>query len=772
MLSNQNHSLEALNTDHKSEVKMPAGIFYIIGNELAERFGIGGISVILMVFMTQYLVNSQGDYEFTGPQAMVWYHNFFAAMSFCSFVGAIIADVLWGKYKTIVIFSIIYCFGHIVLVFSGNKTCLFYGLALVAIGCGGILPCVASHLGDQFGKKDRQQINKAYSLFYLAIIIGTFTAMLLIPYLLERYGPKIAFAVPGFLMLIAVIIFYQGRNVFLRIPPIGLQKYAKELGDQDNLKAIGNLSVIFAFAIVLHSLREQSGSSWVIQAGQMNREINLGFIKFSLIQSQIQASEYGFLAVFIMLFPYVIYPFFGKFTKVTHLKKIGAGFFVAAASFAIIAYAQNMIEQGKNVSVMWQILAYAFLSIEEILVLTTCIELSYTHSPRSMKSLALALSFLSMGMGNILTAIVNHFCQDAHGSLIIALSTYFWCFSFAMILVGILFIIYMPHYKGRVYLQKMKTSIPERSIEHHLKIKQINDVILKVFKNKAAFIIFFSPIVHRGQQGNGNIKESSDNVGDYNFLIVTKFKKNAKPKFRAELEDQIRKKLVSRGIEPEMSKDNKITITIESINKFNLRSERQRLLKEGILLYGANRLRLSEPKKMTRDRRKEMAQKGYKHWYKKGLNFLKIYETMKNKIDDNGLLALQLHQATESFYNCSLMVLTGEKPHSHELTRLNYLLCDESNIFANIFPISSREEAECFKLLEDGYIASRYEFDFLITNQQLEYLFDKIEELKEITKEVCEEEIRILEMEKTQFSPPSRANHEMATTNLFSTIDE
>jgi hypothetical protein len=75
------------------------------------------------------------------------------------------------------------------------------------------------------------------------------------------------------------------------------------------------------------------------------------------------------------------------------------------------------------------------------------------------------------------------------------------------------------------------------------------------------------------------------------------------------------------------------------------------------------------------------------------------------------------------------------------------LLCAESNKFVDIFPISSKEERQCFELLENGYIKSRYDFNYVITSQQLEYLLKKIEKLRDITKEVCEEEIKILEFQ-------------------------
>ncbi len=376
----------------------------------------------------------------------------------------------------------------------------------------------------------------------------------------------------------------------------------------------------------------------------------------------------------------------------------------------------------------------------------TSIEIAYMNSPRSIKSLTLALSVLPGSIGNKLVASFNSYFQDTAGNLTIATSDYFWYFTLLMIVTGVLFIIYIPHYKGKVYLQKMKTSLPERSVEHYLKIKKINDIILKIAKDKISFVLLVGAIVRRGQQKDSDITISAidDFVNnDHNFLIITKHRKHAKTAIASQLENQIKDKLISKNIDLK-----RIIITIESVDQFNLRSEAIRLFKEGILLYGSGRIMLSEPKHMTKIRRLEIAHKSYKHWYKKGLNFLKIYETMKNKIDDNGLLVLQLHQAAESLYNCSLLVLTGDKPHSHELERLNYLLCAESNQFINIFPSSTKEEKQCFKLLDNGYIDSRYNLNYLITDEQLKYLFEKIEELKEITKEVCEEEIKTLELER------------------------
>jgi POT family proton-dependent oligopeptide transporter len=134
----------------KANLKMPAGIPYIIGNEAAERFGYYGMSSILAIYMSKYLFDASGNPEFTDLQAITWYHIFISACYFFPIIGAFISDVFWGKYRTIYNFSIIYCLGHLILALFNNKIGLFFGLATIAIGSGGIKPCVSAHAGDQF----------------------------------------------------------------------------------------------------------------------------------------------------------------------------------------------------------------------------------------------------------------------------------------------------------------------------------------------------------------------------------------------------------------------------------------------------------------------------------------------------------------------------------------------------------------------------------------------------------------------------------------------
>ena len=138
---------------------MPAGVPYIIGNEAAERFSYYGMKAILALFMTTHLHDAAGNLDtFSDAQATKWIHNFVAATYFFPLLGAILSDWLLGKYRTILYLSLVYCAGHGVLALMDAKigvhqqTLLFWGLALIAIGAGGIKPCVSAHVGDQFGR--------------------------------------------------------------------------------------------------------------------------------------------------------------------------------------------------------------------------------------------------------------------------------------------------------------------------------------------------------------------------------------------------------------------------------------------------------------------------------------------------------------------------------------------------------------------------------------------------------------------------------------------
>jgi POT family proton-dependent oligopeptide transporter len=392
--------------------KMPKGIPYIIGNELAERFSYYGMKTILVVFMTQYIMNHSGQKDLMSEgDATTWYHLFSMATYFFPILGALLSDILWGKYKTIITLSVVYCLGHLALALDDTRLGLSIGLTLIAMGSGGIKPCVSAHVGDQFQEKNKHLLEKIYSIFYLSINMGAMISSLLTPLLLNNYGPHLAFGVPGVLMFIATIVFYRGHKVFIAIKPAGWQTYKKDLFSPQGKKAILNLSVMYIFIAVFWSLFDQTGSSWVLQAEKMDKFVNLGFVKFELLSSQIQAINPLMILIFVPLFSYFIYPKVNKIWPLTPLRKISAGLYITAGSFALIAIAQHVIDAGGTPSITWQFFAYLILTIAEVMVSITGLEFSYTQAPNTMKSFIMGLWLLSVSLGNLIAALVNSWYQ-------------------------------------------------------------------------------------------------------------------------------------------------------------------------------------------------------------------------------------------------------------------------------------------------------------------------------------------------------------------------
>jgi POT family proton-dependent oligopeptide transporter len=391
---------------------MPPGIPHIIGNEAAERFSFYGMKAILAVFMAEYLhlLGSEPGRAMSEAAANERVHDFNTAVYLTPFLGAILADAFFGKYRVIVWLSLVYCLGHLTLALMGVAGpagwWLFAGLALISLGSGGIKPCVSAHVGDQFGPGNRHLLAQVFGWFYFSINLGAFASMLLTPYLLEWHGPHLAFGVPGVLMALATLVFWMGRHRFVHVPPGGVH-FVRETFSRDGLGALGQLTVLFLFVAVFWALFDQTGSSWIFQA----RDMDLRLFGVEWLPSQIQSINSLFILAFIPLFTFRLYPMVDRVWTLTPLRKIGAGLALMVTAFALAALIQEWIEAGERPSVAWQILAYALLTASEVLVSITALEFAYTQAPKRMKSVVMSLYLFSVAFGNFLTARVNQFIQ-------------------------------------------------------------------------------------------------------------------------------------------------------------------------------------------------------------------------------------------------------------------------------------------------------------------------------------------------------------------------
>lgn len=531
--------------------RYPAGIKYIIGNEACERFSFYGMrSILTLQMVALYAALLHLEPKLAKALATQHYHVFTAAVYALPMVGAILSDRLLGKYRTILGLSLVYCAGHAVLAFAeGTLWGLYFGLALIAVGSGGIKPCVSAHVGDQFSASNSHLVKKIFAIFYFTINFGSFFSYLVIPWTYRAYGPSVAFGIPGVLMFMATFVFWLGRNKFVHVRPapggrlgaydalssvllfmsvgslwftgslpvwsrigIGLlsfslgialfsfrarlqpdtgflsillhavrnRKLRKPGGDlftaaephfgeelADGPRAVLRILSIFALVSVFWALFDQKGSTWVVQASEMDGRAVLPFLGQVTIQApQMGSLNPAMVMIFIPLLARWGYPLLARMGVGSPLRRMTLGMFIAALAYVAVALVQREMDalvapylglvpmwligmadlQVLKLSIFWQIVPYFLITLGEVMVSVTGLEFAYTQAPRAMKATVMGFWSLSVTVGSLLVAFLAGF-QDLPREM------FFWTFAGLMALAGVVFGFRASFYKVRNYLQ-------------------------------------------------------------------------------------------------------------------------------------------------------------------------------------------------------------------------------------------------------------------------------------------------------------------------------
>ncbi|GMT07866.1 hypothetical protein PENTCL1PPCAC_30040 [Pristionchus entomophagus] len=320
-------------------------------------------------------------------------------------LGSVIADGYIGKFWTIFIVSIVYAIGQIMLAVAStqNFTSSLHpwldltGLVVIAIGTGGIKPCVSAFGADQFDKGQDRMISVYFSMFYFSINAGAMISTFVSP--LFRAQPclgqdscyPLSFGVPAVLMVVATGIFMIGSPWYRKNPPtenvfgeiarliggaIGNKFSKKNAGPTDHwlehyldthncendpkciarqgtklknkcqkkeyvsdVRALFKLIIMFLPVPMFWALYDQQGSIWLLQGIQMDCNV-FGFL---LLPDQMQTLNAVLILIYIPLFQVVIYPLVSKCINLTPLRKMVVGGWIAALSFLITGFVQLQV---------------------------------------------------------------------------------------------------------------------------------------------------------------------------------------------------------------------------------------------------------------------------------------------------------------------------------------------------------------------------------------------------------------------------------------------
>ena len=415
--------------------RWPPQIKYIVGNEACERFSYYGMRSILAGYITGAVL--RGGLGQSADYSTEVISLFVSANYFMPLLGAWLSDKLVGRYHTILWVSLFYCAGHGVLACSdfvgggvhGKMWCLYAGLALIAFGSGGIKPCVSAFMGDQFRPDQSHLLQKAYGAFYWAINFGSFFSFLVIPWLKDHHGYSLAFGVPGILMAVATFIFWRGSKFYVRVPPArethhaGFFKvfFAALLGRRGPgrdfwsaaaarfspaeiaaAKSVPPILGVFALVPVFWSLFDQTNSTWVLQGEKM---VPVKILGLNIGAEQMQSMNPLIVMVLVPLFTLGIYPRLGRFAA--PLRRMALGMFLAAGSYLVVAALQTRIEQGAQLSVLWQTVPYVILTAAEVLFSTTGLEFAFREAAPELKSTIMSFWLLTVAFGDLFVAVIT-----------------------------------------------------------------------------------------------------------------------------------------------------------------------------------------------------------------------------------------------------------------------------------------------------------------------------------------------------------------------------
>jgi predicted nucleotidyltransferase/HEPN domain-containing protein len=165
------------------------------------------------------------------------------------------------------------------------------------------------------------------------------------------------------------------------------------------------------------------------------------------------------------------------------------------------------------------------------------------------------------------------------------------------------------------------------------------------------------------------------------------------------------------------------------------------IARDGIMLYEASGHPLIKPKPLTQAEIRAEADTHFNLWFPKATNLLIGYQTYRN-IPDLNLAVFTLHQVTESLYHCLLLVLTLYSPKSH---RINMLRSQAEALDGRLKAVWTNDlklHRQAFDRLRRAYVEARYSAEYAVSEDELEWLNERITLLQETVQSICEERLK------------------------------
>ncbi|MFL5242567.1 MAG: peptide MFS transporter [Gemmataceae bacterium] len=443
----------------------PLGFYFIFWGEFAERCSYYGMRAILPLYLTSALLFEDGPATST-------YSYFKSACYFLPLLGGFLADRYFGKYWTIVGFSVPYVLGHFILGIE-TETALLIALALLAGGSGVIKPNISTLMGMTYDQKRPGQkalLTNAFLWFYFSINLGATLSLFALPqvrdylvnsYLAQydlkeetkklgdgtetkintavkdgarheisaeelaelkvqanRYAYPLAFQVPAWLMVAALGAFAFGKRHYA-VEVIDRNRVVSPEESAQRLQVLTRLFGVFGLIVFFWVAYEQNDNLWTFFARDHIAErvvdpdtgkvTETCVLRLGNWQKDFPPDGFQFINSLLIL---VLVPLAGLMwrkidpqgTRFPPTRKILMGFLWTAAAAGVMSLASSEAAGGGKVSAWWMVLGYFVLTVGEILVYGTGLELAYTAAPGNMKGFVTACFLVTNTLGNLINS--------------------------------------------------------------------------------------------------------------------------------------------------------------------------------------------------------------------------------------------------------------------------------------------------------------------------------------------------------------------------------
>ncbi|KAF9912554.1 hypothetical protein EC991_009978 [Linnemannia zychae] len=455
--------------------KMPKACYFILPNEFGERFCYYGVQPNLNKYFR--LITGMDK-----VQAKVYSTAFTMLAYFFPLLGAALSDSFLGKWWTIISFSAVYLVGMImVTVFAipnligpvgqVSNFLTFLPMLIIALGTGGIKPCVSSHGGDQYLPSQEAGKDLFFNIFYVSINAGGLLTQLVVPLIADSpcYGQETCFAgaflLPTIVFALSFAIFAAGHKFYRIVPPLGeflplkalkatflaarrhrsatpeeraakghwLNFAEEEYGGvfveevRDFGLVLAPVVIPFAFCKMLYN---QNSNEWSNQYYLMNGAL---FGGNDPTKTYVQMTSFSnintiLLVILVPILAYFLYPFCQRRGwNFSPQRRMAVGFFLVVVSFALSAALAPMVEKAylssgrkledstkydgkycKECYSAWlQFPQWFVLSLGEAFFSPTGVQFTYIEAGRQFRAVSTSFWLLASSLGSILIMILE-----------------------------------------------------------------------------------------------------------------------------------------------------------------------------------------------------------------------------------------------------------------------------------------------------------------------------------------------------------------------------